>query len=150
MSTYVAPNAQVTVAKKAAMNRTSAASAGIVASMPGVDPRSVEVILQGDLLERQQTVPEDGLTYARVHKSGVVGDSLKWDPYGFLMRSGDPMYETVNRAVIGVATDSSVREALEAEYLRVEGADEQGARDHSHGGDGDGARSGPVHRTGPE
>ena len=46
---------------------------------------------------------------SRVEKSGVVGGSMKWDPYGFLMMSGNPQYETVNRAVVSVATDSTVR-----------------------------------------
>ena len=80
-----------------------------------------DVILQGDLLERRHSVAEGSASYYRVHKSGVVGASLKWDPYGFLLPSSHPMYETINRAVIAVATDDTVREELHAAHLRLGG-----------------------------
>jgi hypothetical protein len=84
-----------------------------------------EVILQGDLIARRKGAEMHTLPM-RVQKSGVVGDSLKWDPYGFLMRSGHPHYEAVNRAVVSVATDSTVRETLQAAHLRLEESDKRG------------------------
>ena len=85
-----------------------------------------DVILQGDLLERRHSVAEGSASYGRVHKSGVVGASLKWDPYGFLLPSSHPMYETINRAVIAVATDDTVREELHAAHLRLGGQTTRG------------------------
>ena len=54
-----------------------------------------------------------------MQKSGVVGESLKWDPYGLLMTTGHPLYEEVNRALIGVTTDSAVRDDLASTWLHV-------------------------------
>ena len=87
-----------------------------------------DVILQGDLVSRRQQVRTGGRAayVSRVEKSGVVGGSMKWDPYGFLMTSGNPQYETVNRAVVSVATDSTVREALETAHLRTEEKEKRG------------------------
>ena len=78
-----------------------------------------DVILQGDLIDRRASVAPSDRTYGRVQKSGVVGDSMKWDPYGFLTTSGHVHYEVVNRAVVSVATDDAARETLEAAYLQL-------------------------------
>ena len=78
-----------------------------------------DVILQGDLIARRTAVLEGDRTYHRVQKSGVIGDSLAWDPYGFLLPSNNPHYEDINRAVIRWATDATAREALTEAYLRL-------------------------------
>lgn len=99
-----------------------------------------DVILQGDLLARQQVAKarnQPGFTgdgvfvrtdsyYARVEKSGLVGESLKWDPYGFMVNANSPHYEVVNRAVISVATDSAVRKTLQTAHLQLEEREKKG------------------------
>ena len=87
-----------------------------------------EVILEGDLKFRRQDLDNgrqrnDLGKKSRVQKSGVVGDSLLWDPYGFLVNSGYPQYEIVNRAVVSVATNAEVREALWTAHLSTIKAD---------------------------
>ena len=78
-----------------------------------------ETLLNGELIRRREVTSATDETYGRVQRAGIVGASLKWDPYGFVMPSNHSAYEVVNRALVGVATDSQVRGLLESVWLHT-------------------------------
>ena len=85
-----------------------------------------ETLLSGELINRRRVTASTDPTYARVQMAGIVGESLKWDPYGFVMTSNHSLYESVNRVLIGIATDSRVRGRLESMYLHTAPAAQTG------------------------
>ena len=85
-----------------------------------------ETLLSGELIRRREVTSATDETYRRVQRAGIVGASLKWDPYGFVMPSNHSLYEVVNRALVGIATDSQVREQLESMWLHTTPSAETG------------------------